>query len=105
MARVVPAILVYLVLTGLVTRGQPVAPAPPQFSEFDVRLIKFNNVWAKYFRDHFHCPPEARTGAECHPDMGAVDYSGYVHIANQAWKTFGPAIVERGKEVPCDERR
>jgi hypothetical protein len=69
------------------------------FTEFDTKLIHFNNTWNKFFRQHFNCPKDAADWAECRPQSStSIDYSGFVHVANEGFHLFAPVELEKEKQ-------
>ena len=60
-------------------------------SDFDARLIRFNNVWSSYYRKHFNCPSDALKLTECRVDSNSIDYTGFAHVAHEGMKLFAPA--------------
>lgn len=64
--------------------------SPVGLSDFDIRLMKFNDAWCKYYRKHFNCPVDATHFSDCNPNPNTVDYSGFVHVAHEGMKLFAP---------------
>lgn len=57
-------------------------------SDFDSRLIHFNDVWGKFYRKHFNCPPDATKLHECRVDSNRTSYDGFPTVIKEFTKEF-----------------
>lgn len=57
-------------------------------SDFDTRLIRFNQVWNTFYRTHFNCPVDAHYLEECRVDANSNKYDGFPKVVKEFTKSF-----------------